>query len=103
MYGGRPTTPNKFAAEVAGSVRNAWEVLWLRLPGQRYWKNARFVRNEQLRGPQVEAMPQYRPLDASVAPAVMAQSVRNALALVEKVASHRHGKLERRTDVLPDD
>jgi hypothetical protein len=31
------------------------------------------------------------------------QSLCNALALVEKAAIHRHGKLERRTDVLPDD
>lgn len=103
MYQGRPTTPNKFAMEVAGSARNAWAVLWLRLPGQRYWKNARFVRNEQLRGPQVEAKPQFQPLDVAAAPAMMAQSLRNALALVEKAGSHRHGKLERRTDVLPDD
>jgi len=32
----------------------------------------------------------------------MAQSLRNALALIEKAAS-RQGKLERRTDILPDD
>jgi hypothetical protein len=33
----------------------------------------------------------------------MAQSLRNALALVEKAACRRQGKLERRTDILPDD
>jgi len=35
---------------VAGTARNAWRDLWLRLPGQRYWKNAAFIRSEQLPG-----------------------------------------------------
>jgi hypothetical protein len=33
----------------------------------------------------------------------MAQSLRNALALIEKASRHRRGKMERRTDMLPDD
>lgn len=93
----------QFAAEVAGTARNAWEVLSLRLPGQRYWKNARFIRNETLRGPYPAPLPTFRANDSTASPAVMAQSLRNALALIEKASTHRHGKMERRTDVLPDD
>lgn len=103
VYGGRSTTPNRFVAEVAGTARNAWEVLWLRLPGQRYWKNAMFIRNEQLRRPHPEPEAQFRPLGSAAAPAVMAQSLKNALALIEKASTRRHGKMERRTDILPDD
>lgn len=102
-YGGRPMTPNQFAAEVAGTARNAWRDLWLRLPGQRYWQNAAFIRSEQLRGPRPEPLPAFRPHDPVTAPAVMAQSLRNALALIEKAANCRQGRLERRTDILPDD
>ena len=103
VYQGRPTTPNKFVAEVAGTARNAWEVLSLRLPGQRYWKSANFIRQDQLRGPQADTPPQFQAQASAAAPAIMAQSLRNALALVEKAATHRHGKMERRTDILPDD
>jgi hypothetical protein len=103
VYKGQPMTPNKFAAEVAGSARNAWEVLSLRLPGQRYWKNARFIRHETLRGQYPEPQPQFRAHDSTASPAVMAQSLRNALALIEKASTRRSGKMERRTDVLPDD
>lgn len=103
LYDGRNMTPNQFAAEVAGTARNAWRDLWLRLPGQRYWKNAAFIRQEQLRGPRPEPRPAFQPHDPATVPAVMAQSLRNALALIEKAASRRQGKLERRTDILPDD
>ena len=103
VYQGQLTTPNKFVAEVAGTARNAWEVLSLRLPGQRYWKNANFIRRELLSSPRPETLPQIQVQASAAAPAVMAQSLRNALALIEKASTHRHGKLERRTDILPDD
>ncbi|KQV47484.1 MULTISPECIES: hypothetical protein [unclassified Duganella] len=103
VYQGQLTTPNQFVAEVAGTARNAWEVLWLRLPGQRYWKNARFIRNEILRGPYPAPLPEFRAHDTTASPAVMAHSLRNALVLIEKASTRRHGKMERRTDVLPDD
>lgn len=103
VYDGNPMTPNQFAAEVAGTARNAWRDLWLRLPGQRYWKSAAFIRMEQLKGPRPEPAPAFQMHDPATAPAVMAQSLRNALALVEKASSRRQGKLERRTDILPDE
>lgn len=103
LYKATPMTPNRFAAEVAGSARNAWRDLSLRLPGQRYWKSAAMVRSEQLRKPWPEASPAFQMHDPATAPAVMAQSLRNALALIEKASSRRHGKMERRTDILPDD
>jgi len=103
VYNGQPTTPNKFAAEVAQTARNAWETVWLRLPGQRYWKCAAVVRGEMLKSARPEPPPAFQPHHSSTAPAVMAQSLKNALALIEKASSSRHGMMERRTDVLPDD
>ena len=103
LYKGTPMTPNRFAAVVAGSARNAWRDLSLRLPGQRYWKSAAFVRSEQLRKPRSDALPAFQMHDPATAPAVMAQSLRNALALIEKASSRRHDKMERRTDMLPDE
>lgn len=103
VYRDVPMTPNRFAAEVAGSARNAWRDVWLRLPGQRYWRNAAFVREEQLRVARPAAPPTFQRHEPSAAPAIMAQSLRNALALIEKASTCRHGKMERRTDILPDD
>jgi hypothetical protein len=103
IYQGQMTTPNKFVAEVAGTTRNAWEVLSVRLPGQRYWKYAKFIRQEQMRGSRPEVPPQFKPEAGAAVPEIMAQSLRNALALIEKASRHRRGKMERRTDMLPDD
>jgi hypothetical protein len=63
----------------------------------------RFIRQEQLREPRPEPQPQFRSHDSTTAPAVMAQSLRNALVLIEKASTRRAGKMERRTDVLPDE
>ena len=40
MYQGRPVSPYQFATAFAGSVRNAWHDLTLRLPGEKNWKPA---------------------------------------------------------------
>lgn len=101
VYGDRPTTPSQFVAHVAGARRNAWRDLWIRLPGWPQWKKAGFCRQDQ-KMPPAEAGVfglETRPSTSSV----MANSLKNALALVEKAAGHRHGLLTRRTDVLPDD
>jgi len=34
---------------------------------------------------------------------MMASSLKNALALIEKASTQRHGVMSRRTDVLPDE
>ena len=46
MYQGRPVSPNQFATAFAGSVRNAWHDLTLRLPGEKNWKPASVRRRE---------------------------------------------------------
>jgi len=56
-----------------------------------------------LRGQYPAPQPQFRAHDSTATPAVMAQSLRNALVLIEKASTRRNGKMERRTDVLPDD
>ena len=46
MYRGRSTTPNQFACDLAGSVRNAWRDLTIRMPGEKQWKRADLRRRE---------------------------------------------------------
>ncbi len=47
MYKGRPTTPNKFASDHTGTVRNAWHDISIRMPGEKIWKMACQRRKEQ--------------------------------------------------------
>ena len=46
IYQGHPVSPNQFATAFAGSVRNAWHDLTLRLPGEKNWKHASVRRRE---------------------------------------------------------
>jgi hypothetical protein len=93
-------TPAQLANAIAGGTRNAWRDLWIRLPGERQWKNAAFQRLAQtklaLRTPA-----ECRAASAG-APAAMAEGLKNALALIEKATEHRRGRCDRRTDTLPD-
>jgi hypothetical protein len=61
------------------------------------------VRNEQSGSSRPEPLPQFQAHNPAASPAVMAQSLRNALVLIEKASTRRHGKMERRTDILPDE
>jgi len=99
---GHAVTPSQFAALIGGLGRNAWRDLWLRLPGTRQWKKAAYLRLDQNKLAHERERP-YRFDTPETAPAVMATSLKNALALVEKVAEHRRGVLSRRTDLMPDD
>ncbi|HEY0587471.1 MAG TPA: hypothetical protein VGD52_15145 [Pseudoduganella sp.] len=40
------TSPNRFAQMTLGSARNAWEVVYIQMPGQREWKLALRLRQE---------------------------------------------------------
>lgn len=102
VYEGHAVTPSQFAALIGGPGRNAWRDLWIRLPGTRQWKKAAYLRLDQNKPADEQGHP-YRFETPETAPAVMATSLKNALALVEKVSEHRRGVLSRRTDSLPDD
>lgn len=49
MFEGRRYSPRGFTLHIAGSGRNAWRDLWLRLPGERYYLPAGRRRREQER------------------------------------------------------
>jgi len=40
MYKGRAISPNQFASGYADSVRNAWQDISIRMPGEKHWKLA---------------------------------------------------------------
>jgi hypothetical protein len=102
IYEGRVVTPSQLAALIGGLGRNAWRDLWVRLPGTRQWKKAAYLRIDQNK-PAHERERPYRLDTPETASAVMATSLKNALALVEKASEHRRGILSRRTDMMPDD
>lgn len=95
-------TPSQFAATVGGSRRNAWRDLWLRLPASLNWRKAAFLRDPMpLARQPIE--PTFDPIPATHSHNAMATSLKNALTLIEKAAEHRRGKMDRRTDILPDE
>lgn len=46
MFEGRSVSPHQMTRSIAGAGRNAWKVLWVRLPGERQWKSAGQMRRE---------------------------------------------------------
>lgn len=102
VYDGHAITPSQFAALIGGPRRSAWRDLWVRLPGSPQWKKPGFHRVAQNRPANANDRP-FRLETPETASAMMASSLKNALALVEKASTHRQGVLSRRTDVLPDD
>lgn len=40
MYQGHSVSPHEFTALVTGTVRNAWNDIWIRRPGEREWTRA---------------------------------------------------------------
>jgi hypothetical protein len=103
MYAGQGITPSQFASLVGGARRNAWRDLWVRLPGSRQWKKAGYHRVEQNKKPAHAGERPFHLTSPETASAVMACSLKNALALIEKASALRHGVQSRRTDILPDD
>jgi hypothetical protein len=49
VHHGRAVTPNQFANAFGSGVRNAWDYLVLRMPGEKHWKRACLRRAEQQR------------------------------------------------------
>jgi len=96
LYAGRPVSPREFTLAVAGEGRNAWRDLWVRFPGQRAWIRAMVLRR---RCQQQAAQQPLSPLDAMrEAAACMSETLKNALALVERANQQAVPRFERRLD-----
>lgn len=102
VYDGQAISPSQFANLAGGLRRSAWRDLWIRMPGSRQWKKPGFHRLEQQRPANANDRP-FRVDTPETASAMMASSLKNALALVEKASTLRQGIMSRRTDMLPDD
>ncbi len=108
MYEGRSVSPRGMTLAVAGEGRNAWRDLWLKLPGERYWKQAICCRNEHQRS--LRQAPE-SPVQAMAAAATaMSDALKTALVLVEHANLQSAKKLERRahqqrrkSDIADDD
>jgi hypothetical protein len=46
VFEGRRVSPHQMTLAIAGAGRNAWKVLWVRLPGDKKWKTAWRMRQE---------------------------------------------------------
>lgn len=116
MFDGRSVSPRGMTVAVAGDGRNAWRDLWLKPPGERYWKQAIRCRHEQERAaaatvaaaaasvagagagaanPWVTLAPS--PVDSiAAAAAAMADALRTTLTLVEHCNAQVMPKVDRR-------
>ncbi|WP_426100595.1 hypothetical protein [Massilia sp. TSP1-1-2] len=99
LFQGRRVSPRGFTLAVVGEGRNAWRDVWLRLPGERYWKQAvscradqeRTLRSQAAKGPA-------SPADTVAAAAlVMSDALKTMLELVERVSARPVHADERRT------
>jgi hypothetical protein len=94
IFEGRSVSPRGMTLAIAGDGRNAWRDLWLKLPGQRHWKQAIRCRREVERA---MATPPQSPVDAmSAAAAAMSDALKTALTLVEHSNAQTARKFERR-------
>ncbi len=89
IFQGRRVSPRGLTLAISGEGRNAWRDLWLKFPGERYWKQAVRCRSDQQRTRQIEAAAQEAaPRDAVAAAAVtMSDTVKTLLDLMERLTA----------------
>ena len=104
MYLGRSLSPRGFTLATAREGRNAWRDLWLKFPGQAFWKGANRCRIEALA---MQSQPALSPHESmKIAADAMAQTLEAALALVNGSAikypppDRRGGSQRRESDLL---
>jgi hypothetical protein len=94
IFAGRSVSPRGMTLAVAGTGRNAWRDLTLKLPGDRFFRSAMCIRREQERTP---AKPPDSPVQTmAAAAAAMSDALKTALALVEHSNAQAMPKYERR-------
>ena len=89
LFQGRRVSPRGLTLAIAGEGRNAWRDLWLKLPGERYWKSAQRCRSDQERSIRVQAATQaVTTVDTVAAAAVtMSDAVKTMLELMERLTA----------------
>jgi hypothetical protein len=89
LFDGRRVSPRGMTLAIAGNGRNAWRDLWLKLPAERYWKQAIRCRHEHQRMAAAPAdHPQSHPADNIAAAAVtMSDALKTMLALMERAGA----------------
>ena len=111
MFRGRRVSPRGMTLAIVGEGRNAWRDLWLKLPGERYWKQAVRCRSDQERALRAQAaQPPVSPADTVSAAAVtMSDAIKTMLELVERLTARpertderRIGSARRADDILAD-
>jgi hypothetical protein len=111
MFQGRRVSPRGMTLAIAGEGRNAWRDVWLKLPGERYWKQAIRCRNDQERAIRSQAAQAPATAADSVAAAAvtMSDAVKTLLELMERITARpvqvddrRVGPARREDDILAD-
>lgn len=98
VFQGRRVSPRGMTLAVAGEGRNAWRDLWLKFPGERYWKQAIRCRSDQERTSRMQtARDIAAPGDTVAAAAVtMSDAVKTLLELMERLTAPAARRQERR-------
>lgn len=100
VYESMTTSPNRFVQMTLGSARNAWEVVYIQMPGQREWKQAFRLRYaleaDERRAANRPATPALAPTLAPPRPAPSAAPQRTLPAGVQHATQLRPGCEERR-------
>ncbi len=94
MYKGRAVSPNQFASGYADSVRNAWQDISIRMPGEKHWKLAGVRRRELARA---TAPPPPMPAVASVPAATPPSLIASAPCVAPPEAAPSSPPLPRNT------
>ena len=107
LFNGRSVSPRGMTLAIYGEGRNAWRDLWLKLPGERYWKPASRCRREQEQNQTQEQQGQSQSqsqLVSAVNPAqslaaatvTMSDALRTMLSLMERVSARAIPEEDRR-------
>jgi hypothetical protein len=94
IYQAKPTSPHRLATKVAGTGRNAWRDLWVRLPGEKNWTCANLLRIRQAK--QAAALPASPAEALTTATKTMGDALHAALLLIEHVDHQSKTLMERR-------
>jgi hypothetical protein len=96
VYGGRCVSPRQMAIAIAGDGHNAWREFSILLPGEISWKPASLLRRESEQQPPVKTVSPEEAMTAAAA--CMTETLKTALALVERIATQAVPQCERRVE-----
>ena len=94
IYQAKPTSPHRLATKIAGTGRNAWRDLWVRLAGEKNWTCANLLRTRQAK--QTATQPASPTEALTAATKTMGDALHAALLLIEHVDHQSTTLMERR-------